>query len=150
MKTRVFTLLLISCTRSSTADPPRAASGGQAERSPAARSLGAARSDNPGGATLATCEALCAMLDPLKCRNGRECGPRCRSMLQIRGCAREMQKVLGCLSKQPLENWECDDDGIGAVRDPYCSDEQAMVVGCLAKGEPIEITRQSENGGDRP
>ena len=46
-------------------------------------------------------------------------------------CRNEMDALLQCLLKQPARNWECDEDGIGAIRDPYCGKEQEGLALCL-------------------
>jgi len=46
-------------------------------------------------------------------------------------CSREVSELFKCLVRQPTKNWECDEDGIGAIRDPYCEKEQAKLVGCI-------------------
>jgi hypothetical protein len=86
--------------------------------------------DDPKKAT-ARCEELCSVSASLRCKNARECVPRCQSMVLSLVCRNEMDALLQCLLKQPARNWECDEDGIGAIRDPYCGKEQELLALCL-------------------
>jgi hypothetical protein len=46
-------------------------------------------------------------------------------------CVTEMDGLFDCLLAQPARNWECDEDGIGAIRDPFCGKEQSKLASCL-------------------
>jgi hypothetical protein len=48
-------------------------------------------------------------------------------------CVGEMDGLFDCLLRQPTKNWECDEDGIGAIRDPFCGNEQAELATCFGK-----------------
>lgn len=77
------------------------------------------------------CAEICRRSEPLRCRNARECKPRCESMASTPICRAEMSGLFDCLLTQPAKNWECDEEGIGAIRDPFCSKEQASLAICL-------------------
>jgi hypothetical protein len=77
------------------------------------------------------CERICRLSDPLRCRNGHECKKRCESMAGSPVCSLQVLDLFKCLSRQPTKNWECDEDGFGAIRDPYCDKEQSKLVTCI-------------------
>ena len=77
------------------------------------------------------CADICAIAVPLRCRNARECMPRCESMASAPVCAVEVNSLFDCLVRQPIQNWECDEDGIGAIRDTFCGKDQGRLAGCI-------------------
>jgi hypothetical protein len=77
------------------------------------------------------CDRLCRLSDPLHCKNARDCRPSCESMASSPICASEIKSLFGCLLRQPAKNWECDEDGVGAIRDPYCGKEQERLTSCF-------------------
>jgi hypothetical protein len=77
------------------------------------------------------CDDICKLSAPLGCRNARECKPHCESMASVPVCAAEVKSLFRCLALQPTNNWECDEDGIGAIRDPFCSKEQSQLASCF-------------------
>jgi hypothetical protein len=79
------------------------------------------------------CETICRISEPLRCKDSAECKPRCLSMLAAGVCEAEMVTLFDCLAAQPLKNWECDEDGIGAIRDPYCGKEQERLAICFER-----------------
>jgi hypothetical protein len=46
-------------------------------------------------------------------------------------CKAEVNRMYDCLLRQPVQNWECDENGVGAIRDPFCDKEQAAAVKCI-------------------
>jgi hypothetical protein len=46
-----------------------------------------------------------------------------------------MAAVLDCFAQQPTEYWECVQEGLPALKDGHCSDEQAAYRSCRAKDE---------------
>ena len=91
-----------------------------------------AANDSGSPANVASkCDDVCALSARLRCKNAAECKPRCHSMESMPVCQGEISAFFRCLVQQPLKNWECDPDGMGAIRDPYCADEQARVVACV-------------------
>jgi len=79
----------------------------------------------------AMCKSICRRSEPLRCKNGQECMLRCESMAGSPVCSVQVQDLFKCLLRQPTVNWECDEDGIGAIRDPYCDKEQSKLVACI-------------------
>ncbi len=76
------------------------------------------------------CDDICQISKPLGCKNAAECNPHCQSMAALPVCGAEVDGLFGCLIRQPIKNWECDEDGIGAIRDPFCGKEQAALAAC--------------------
>jgi hypothetical protein len=33
--------------------------------------------------------------------------------------------------REPIDHWECAEDGMGAIRDGYCNEEQGQAVACM-------------------
>jgi len=77
------------------------------------------------------CEAICRIPVPLGCNHQDECVHGCESMATGPICKAEMSRMYDCLLRQPVENWECDENGVGAIRDPFCGKEQAAAVKCI-------------------
>jgi hypothetical protein len=48
-------------------------------------------------------------------------------------CSPEIKGLFACLLRQPTTHWECDENGIGAIRDPYCNREQGRLAACLER-----------------
>jgi hypothetical protein len=40
---------------------------------------------------------------------------------------------MDCLAREPRPHWECDDDGMPAIKDGYCTAQQAALAGCLQR-----------------
>ena len=79
----------------------------------------------------AKCVDVCRITLPLHCKNAGECIQRCESMASLPVCTAEMGRLFDCLLRQRAANWECDEDGIGAIRDPFCDKEQELLAGCM-------------------
>ena len=77
------------------------------------------------------CDKICALSEPLGCPHAEECRSRCQSMTTSPFCSAEVAVLFKCLVQQPTKNWECDEDGIGAIRDPYCDKEQGKLATCI-------------------
>lgn len=115
----------------STPIAPRAASTSAA--SPA-RDLRNAHAPAPDGAN--ECERLCQISQPLGCKRGKECRTQCQSMASSPICRPEIERLFKCLLLEPTAHWECDEEGIGAIRDPYCGHEQSAVFRCFERHPP--------------
>jgi hypothetical protein len=57
-------------------------------------------------------------------------------MFALRACATPIENFVSCLAQQPLGHWECDEDGLAAIRDGYCEKEQAAIVACGKETSP--------------
>jgi hypothetical protein len=77
------------------------------------------------------CEEICRIPAPLHCSHQDGCVNGCESMATGIICKAEIRRMYDCLLRQPAENWECDENGVGAIRDPFCDREQAAAVKCL-------------------
>ena len=84
--------------------------------------------EDPGGRT--RCAKVCEIARRAGCRKLRECLENCVAMTTLPACTFEVVSFLDCLVLQPASNWECDAEGVGSVRDPYCAAEQAKLVAC--------------------
>jgi hypothetical protein len=77
------------------------------------------------------CSYICSVTIQLRCSHAEECADRCSSMATSPVCRNAVLRFLGCLRGHPVGHWECDPDGMAAIREPYCADEQAKAIGCL-------------------
>jgi hypothetical protein len=80
-----------------------------------------------------TCHKICERSTQLKCRNADECLANCYGMASLTPCSKEFNALFPCLLREPLEHWECGEDGIGAIRAGYCDAEQSEAVACMEK-----------------
>ncbi len=87
----------------------------------------------PSKALTDTCARICENSRKLKCKSAGECEPNCLGMGSIRPCVDPVAALYTCLEKQPLERWECAEDGVAAIRVGYCDREQAAAVSCMEK-----------------
>jgi hypothetical protein len=42
-----------------------------------------------------------------------------------------MSQFFNCLVKEPVEHWECAEEGVAAIRPAYCDGEQQRAVRCM-------------------
>jgi hypothetical protein len=116
---------------------PRAAIMPRAEtaKADAARAVGPVLAEHADRAehkiSVKKCDDICRIAEPLRCKNAAECKPRCQSMAALPVCKAEVASLFDCLIRQPIKNWECDEDGIGAIRDPLCGREQSGLASCV-------------------
>ena len=83
-----------------------------------------------------TCDAICSHSRELKCNHTSQCFSNCVGMGAITPCTDEVSAFYRCLTKQPTRNWQCDEDGVAAIREGLCDTEQSHVVKCMqAKGQ---------------
>lgn len=78
-----------------------------------------------------SCRAICERSSQLKCKNTDECVPNCLAMASLTPCTAEIATMFGCILREPIAHWECAEDGVGAIRDGYCNDEQGKAVACM-------------------
>ncbi|MEP7050521.1 MAG: hypothetical protein ABJB12_09225 [Pseudomonadota bacterium] len=79
----------------------------------------------------AACAKICSHSQELKCTHAEQCAQNCLAMASLTPCSRAFQELFACLGKEPPAHWECDDDGVAAIREGYCEKEQASTTKCL-------------------
>jgi hypothetical protein len=80
----------------------------------------------------ALCLAACRKASGLHCTGAEDCTSGCRELLALRGCLPVVTSFLECLSKEPLEHWECDSEThVPGIRDGYCEPEQSAIARCM-------------------
>lgn len=79
------------------------------------------------------CRAFCERSRELKCPSTNECPTNCLGMISLTPCSSEISAMFGCILREPVAHWECDEDGVGAIREGYCDKEQAAAVACMEK-----------------
>jgi len=52
-------------------------------------------------------------------------------MASVAACTHEFLMFYGCLIAQPAQNFQCDEDGIAAIREGFCDKEQEAAIGCM-------------------
>jgi hypothetical protein len=83
------------------------------------------------------CADICSRSHQLKCQHADQCENNCRAMGLLSPCSEAISGLYRCLVQQPLQRWECDDDGVAAIREGYCDSEQGQVVACIeVNGRP--------------
>jgi hypothetical protein len=126
-------LLIVSlgCNAPSASDAPPAPSPVQSAK--AAEPLKAPATAEPAReASNALCLAVCRKAGGLNCGAADECSSGCQEMLSVPNCQTVMVAFLECLSKEPLEHWECDTEAhIPGIRDGYCEAQQNDVARCV-------------------
>ncbi|HET8938808.1 MAG TPA: hypothetical protein VFN67_35425 [Polyangiales bacterium] len=91
-----------------------------------------ARPSAAPAASSALCLAVCSKASGLHCSGAEECSSGCQEMLSIPNCQTVMVAFLECLSKEPLDHWECDNEShMPAIRDGYCEAQQHDVARCV-------------------
>jgi hypothetical protein len=78
-----------------------------------------------------SCIGICAHSRTLQCSNAAECMKSCVSMAAATPCSDAIEALYKCLTGEPAAHWECADDGIAAIREGYCENEQARAVACM-------------------
>ncbi len=128
-------LLLVAACQAESVEPAPAPTATPSPGSAAASSD--ARQTAAVTATTAVCLKLCDKTVPLRCPGQPGCAAGCADMSRSAGlCAPAMDAFLACLVGQPVSNFECNDEGIPAVKDGLCTAEQAMVAKCLMTPMP--------------
>jgi hypothetical protein len=84
-----------------------------------------------GGCRRADCVSICQERDKvLKCGQ-TNCKDLCGKLHTSPVCGAELKKFEGCLLKQPLDKWECDDAREPALKSGVCMPERGAVMTCL-------------------
>lgn len=81
------------------------------------------------------CNPVCEPVRKLGCRRASECVDSCRQMAAGEVCRTQLAGFYACLASEPVEHWECLDDGTGAIKDGFCEREQASFAACLEKSD---------------
>lgn len=84
-------------------------------------------------AALADCKTVCAAATQLKCAKSASCIASCLAMAASATCTAQLGQFFKCLSSQPVNHWECLEDGTGAIREGFCESEQSAFAECLSK-----------------
>jgi hypothetical protein len=87
----------------------------------------------PSPALTDMCTRICDNSRKLKCKNVGECEPNCIGMGSIRPCVDAVAALYTCLGKEPVEHWECAEEGVASIRVGYCDREQEAAVTCMEK-----------------
>lgn len=78
------------------------------------------------------CPSLCVHTARQRCGAGeRECLTACEQMLDAPICTELIQAAYRCMAAQGNDAFECGDDGIAAIKDGLCDQEQGAVARCL-------------------
>jgi hypothetical protein len=85
--------------------------------------------------TAVDCGPVCGATRKLGCKRADECESTCREMASVPTCQPELAAFFRCLSAQPVQNWECLEDGTGAIREGFCDAEQGRFAACLEKND---------------
>jgi hypothetical protein len=52
-------------------------------------------------------------------------------MATLTPCSPSVSAFLACLVNEPLSHWECDEDGVAAIREGFCEHPQAAAFACM-------------------
>jgi len=80
---------------------------------------------------VSACRQICGRSVELKCSHANECEPNCVATASATPCAAAFSTFYDCLVKQPVKNFECDEDGVASVREGFCDAEQATALRCM-------------------
>jgi hypothetical protein len=82
------------------------------------------------------CRSICERSHVLKCKNADQCLAECVTGGTQNPCSAEFQNFYRCLVPQAVENWECAEDGIAAIKPGRCDEEQERAVKCIEAKAP--------------
>jgi hypothetical protein len=78
------------------------------------------------------CRIICNRSIMLGCRKAKAvCLLHCEETRAVPFCRKEMLSIMQCVVKEPIHNWECNDQDIASIKDGFCDDEQAVFMRCL-------------------
>jgi len=84
-----------------------------------------------------SCTSICERSSTLKCAHAGDCIKSCVGMAIGTPCSAEFSALYTCLLREPMDHWECSEDGTAAIREGYCEKEQERTVTCMeAKAQP--------------
>ncbi|MGC4070182.1 MAG: hypothetical protein QM784_37090 [Polyangiaceae bacterium] len=106
-------------------------------KAPEGASTGFANDPTVSATHLATrphqCVVFCRRSVELKCKLPVEqCMSNCSEMLALPNCQNELGEVFHCFEKEPVDHWECDGDGMPAIRGGFCESVQRAFAACVA------------------
>lgn len=78
-----------------------------------------------------SCTSICNRSRALGCARAGDCMSDCLAMAIGTPCVEEFASLYRCLMKEPVEHWECAEDGVAAIREGFCDDEQKKSVSCM-------------------
>jgi len=78
-----------------------------------------------------TCAKICNRSRDLKCQHADRCLTNCLGMASLTPCSPSISAFFACLVKEPSSHWECDDDGVAAIREGFCDATQAAALACM-------------------
>jgi hypothetical protein len=137
------TLLPTACTRSESAATSRSdtpVAGPDAGASVAAAPLATKQITIPHAEVTPEVEQQCARIcersRQLKCKRAADCPGSCVAMATVTPCSASMEDLYRCLAAEPLAHWECADDGVAAIREGYCDQQQGQTVACMEAKMP--------------
>lgn len=79
----------------------------------------------------AFCPEICRRSVVLGCRLADRCDVMCRNAFADLVCPRQLKRAMECALSLPVNEWFCSPDGIAAVKDGPCDDEQEAYDVCL-------------------
>ena len=122
----------LGCNARSDADVPPAAASVQSAKLEHKTEPVQAEPARPSAASNALCLEVCGKASGLHCGAAEECSSGCKEMLSVPNCQTIMVAFLECLSKEPLDHWECDTEAhMPALREGYCEAQQREVARCV-------------------
>jgi hypothetical protein len=77
------------------------------------------------------CPTLCERSRTLNCPSQDDCNGVCRGMQDTQACSGEMSAVFACMVGEPIQHWECSEDGLPALKDGHCDPQQSALFRCL-------------------
>ena len=78
-----------------------------------------------------SCRQICERSRQLNCENAAKCMPNCLAMGSVTPCTAQILRFYGCLVGHPLRDWTCAEDGVAAIREGLCDEEQGQTVACM-------------------
>jgi hypothetical protein len=90
-----------------------------------------------GGCHRDHCLPLCeATAKALHCAHPGDCKLSCTQLHETPVCVPEFKEFETCFLEEPPEHWECDDNGVPALKEGVCGPQRAGVLACLQAHPP--------------
>jgi hypothetical protein len=84
-------------------------------------------------ACVPTCERRA---QELGCSQNAKCQSSCQALHASPVCVPEFKGFEACLLREPKERWQCDDEGMPAIRPEACDQERQRLTACMQKQPP--------------